>query len=289
MKYVFNVFFCGFILFTNFCSAQVTPHQETNDLLDSLYIEEFESKGKRAKLLHAEPLYIDLIRDLGAHKGEKEWNVGYGMLDNRSYDRIEALVEYEWAPMDRLGLEIELPFSIYTTRQEGSQNEDTPQSKLNSLKLAGQYTLLVNEKYKTSMALGYIHEFELAPFKDYGRGSVWQGNVFNPFLVVAKRFYENWHSLIYTGPRIERLFDQRTKVDYDINTNFHYMITGTRNFVGLEFNKSFGKGDFDMTIRPQMRLGISENLMIGIVAGIPVNRENQGFSSFFRVIYEPGH
>jgi hypothetical protein len=44
-----------------------------------------------------------------------------------------------------------------------------------------------------------------------------------------------------------------------------------------------------MTIRPQMRVGIAENLLVGIVTGIPVNRENQRFSTFLRLIYEPGH
>jgi hypothetical protein len=48
-------------------------------------------------------------------------------------------------------------------------------------------------------------------------------------------------------------------------------------------------GDFDMTIRPQMRLGIAENFLVGIVGGIPVNRENERFSMFTRLIWEPGH
>jgi hypothetical protein len=82
-------------------------------ILDSLYILEVEEVREPAKLLHAEPLYIDLIRDLGARKGEKEWNVGLGLIDNNNYDKYEALVEYEFAPIDRLGLEIELPFSFY--------------------------------------------------------------------------------------------------------------------------------------------------------------------------------
>jgi hypothetical protein len=65
------------------------------------------------------------------------------------------------------------------------------------------------------------------------------------------------------------------------------MITGTRNFIGVEFNKTLDGGDFDMTIRPQMRLGIADDLLIGIVAGIPVSRENERFSSFLRLIWEP--
>jgi hypothetical protein len=76
---------------------------------------------------------------------------------------------------------------------------------------------------------------------------------------------------------------------YDVNISFHYMITGTRNFIGIEFNKTFDHNDFDMTVRPQMRLGIADDLMIGIVAGVPVNRENERFSSFIRLIWEPKH
>lgn len=67
------------------------------------------------------------------------------------------------------------------------------------------------------------------------------------------------------------------------------MISGTRNFIGVEFNKTLDGGDFDMTIRPQMRLGIADNLLVGIVTGIPVAQENERFSTFLRLIWEPSH
>uniref|UniRef100_UPI00404A6FC9 hypothetical protein n=1 Tax=Flavobacterium sp. TaxID=239 RepID=UPI00404A6FC9 len=67
------------------------------------------------------------------------------------------------------------------------------------------------------------------------------------------------------------------------------MIPGTRNFIGIEGNKTFDSANFDMTIRPQMRLGIADNLLIGIVAGIPVSRKNERLSSFVRLILEPKH
>jgi hypothetical protein len=38
-----------------------------------------------------------------------------------------------------------------------------------------------------------------------------------------------------------------------------------------------------------MRVVITDNLLVGIVTGIPINRENQRFSSFLRLIYEPSH
>ncbi|MGA1278641.1 MAG: hypothetical protein ACO30P_09510, partial [Candidatus Kapaibacteriota bacterium] len=54
-------------------SAQDFDHEQTDDQKDSTYIDEVEDKYPIDKVLHAEPLFIDLIRDLGARKGEKEW------------------------------------------------------------------------------------------------------------------------------------------------------------------------------------------------------------------------
>ncbi|MGB5818163.1 MAG: HAEPLYID family protein [Saonia sp.] len=261
--------------------------EKTKQIKDSLYIEEIESHKEPLKILHAEPLYIDLIRDLGARKGEKEWNIGFGITDKNVFDEYEALIEYEWAPVDRLGLEVELPFSIFYSKGE---NGNAPASKLNSLKLAGQYTFLVSERWNTSLALGYIHEFELTEFNNYGKEDLFTGNVYNPFFVAAKRWGSNIHSLLYTGPRfIQHFADNSLDIQWQVNTNLHYMITVTRNFIGIEFNKEFMDGEFDMTMRPQMRVGIADNLLIGIVTGIPISRENERFSTFLRLIYEPGH
>ena len=284
MKNTFLTYISLLLLFSNKAFAQ-TDSPKT--MKDSLYIQEVEDKHEPAKVLHAEPLYIDLIRDLGARKGEKEWNVGLGLTDNENYDEYEALIEYEWAPVNRLGLEIELPFTLYYPTGE---NGNAPGSRLNSLKLAAQYSFLVSEKHKTSLALGYIHEFEMIEFDAYGEESLFKGNIFNPFFIAAKRWGNNFHTLLYTGPAIERLSEGgATSTSWEINSNVHYMITGTRNFLGIEFNKTVEGGDFDMIIRPQMRVGIADNLLIGIVTGIPINRENQRLSSFLRLIYEPGH
>ncbi|MCC4213061.1 HAEPLYID family protein [Leeuwenhoekiella parthenopeia] len=262
--------------------------QITNTKKDSIYIQQVEDHKEPDKVLHAEPLYIDLIRDLGARKGEKEWNLGLGLTDNLKFDAYEALIEYEWAPIDRLGFEVELPFTFYSP-QSGVNRDSIPSNSLNSIKIATQWSFFVNEQMATSMAIGYINEFELSDFREFGSPFI-KGNIYNPFFIVAKRWGNNFHSLVYTGPMIEQNFSTNTfHTTYDINTSFHYMITGTRNFIGVEFNKTFDYGAFDMTIRPQMRLGIVENLLIGIVAGIPVSKENERLSSFVRLIWEPKH
>ncbi len=276
------------VLFLLLLTSSYSIAQITNFEKDSLYIEQVENLKKPDKVLHAEPLYIDLIRDLGARKGEKEWNVGFGLTDNLKFDSYEVLIEYEWAPINRLGLEIELPFTFYSGIN-GSEKGAIPSDHLNGLKMAAQWSFLVNEAWATSMAIGYINELEFTEFEHFGRPLI-KGNVYNPFLVMAKRWGQNVHSLIYTGPVVEQHFKTKEwHARYEINSNFHYMISGTRNFIGLEFNKVIKPGDFGMTIRPQMRVGIADNLLVGIVAGVPVSRYNERLSSFVRLIWEPKH
>ena len=210
-----------FLLFSLALSASSQDKTE-KDIIDSLFIQEVENSHKTDKVLHAEPLFIDLIRDLGARKGEKEWNLGFGLTDNNVYDQYLALVEYEWAPINRLGLEVELPFSFYYPYASGA---NAPSSKLNSIKLAAQYSFYVSEVHKTSMALGYIHEFEMVEFDRYKKGSLFHGHLFNPFFVAAKRWGSNYHTLLYTGPSIiQHRTHRSTETTWQINSNFHYMI-----------------------------------------------------------------
>lgn len=284
--------FLGTALLCGAFSVGYAQQPDSTDLInsaaDSLYILEVEGDYP-VKVLHAEPLYIDLIRDLGARKGEKEWNLGFGIIDNQKFDEYEALVEYEWAPVDRLGLEVELPFSIYYP-VNGMSPDSIPATRLNSLKLAAQYSFFVSDKYNTSMAIGYLHEFEFVPFRDFSEETIYSGNVYSPFFIAAKRWGQNFHSLVYTGPMIFQHFNGGgTETVWQMNSSMHYMIPGTRNFLGVEFNKEVYENDFDMVIRPQMRLGIADNLLVGIVTGIPISRENERFSSFIRLVYEPGH
>lgn len=278
----------GVFLLSLFAVTQLSLAQLTDSEKDSLYIESIENTKTPAKVLHAEPLYIDLIRDLGARKGEKEWNFGLGLSDNLEFDSYEALIEYEWAPIDRLGLEVELPFTIYSGTAN-STNAGGLNSGLNSLKLAAQYTYYVNEKKSISAAIGYIHEFELSYALNQSN-SLFRGNRYNPFMIVAKRWGNNFHSLVYTGPAVEHTFlTDQWKTSYEINSNLHYMISGTRNFLGVEVNKSIENGHWETTLRPQMRLGISENLLIGIVTAIPLSRESERLGTFARIIWEPKH
>ncbi len=260
------------------------------------YENEEEDPQLPAKVLHAEPLFIDLIRDLGARKGEKEWNVGAALVDRGQFDSYEFLVEYEWAVKDRWGLEVEVPVSIFTQSHYAGASDITtprpkkPSNRVESLKFATQYTFLVSERRQASLALGAITELEFTDLDVIQLNNTFQGVLFNPFFIGAKRLGPNWHSLIYTGPRLLSHFGHSgLDLSYEINSNVHYMIPGTRNFVGMEINKELAEGHLYATLRPQMRLTIQDNLLVGIVSGIPLNKENERLSAFLRLIYEPGH
>ncbi len=268
--------------------AQTTPTEPNqNQQLDIEYIDEVEQK-KPFKNLHAEPLYIDLIRDLGARKGEREWNIAGGLTDQQDFDKYELLAEYEWAPINRLGLEVEVPLTFYTPNAQSDNIK--PSHRVEGLKTAIQWSFLVHEKTKLSMALGYLNEIQFTDLNSIAFRNLFKGNSFNPFLVMAKRWGNNFHSLIYTGPIIEQEFGHKGLQNvFAINTSFHYMIKGTRNFIGVEFNKEIEQNDFDMVIRPQMRVAIAENIIVGIVGGIPISKKNERLSTFLRLIYEPSH
>lgn len=273
---------CGVV----FCFVQPLYAQQYQ-ADDSLHFA--TDKSLRPKVLHAEPLFIDLIRDLGARKGEREWNVGAANVDRLRFDRYEALIEYEWAPRDRLGLEVELPMTFYAP-VPSNLDATKPSNRIESLKLAAQWSFLVSQKHRASMALGYINEFEMVDLKRIRNDALFTGNVFNPFVVAAKRLGTNWHSLIYTGPAFTYHFrDANWDREYELHLNFHYMIPNSRNFVGIEVNAYFASAGNDLWLRPQMRLSINKNLLVGIVSGIPIRNPDEGLSSFIRFIYEPPH
>lgn len=271
-------------------SVQDSIRHRLNLMRDTAFIREVQDvPGKPDKVLHAEPLFVDLIRDLGARKGEAEWNVAYGMTDVTSFTRYDGLIEYEFAPANRLGLEIEMPFSIHQNNLSDSTYA-VPSDRINGLKTAFQYSFFVSEKYKASAALGYIHEFEFPDLDQYRRERFYKGNVYSPFLVVAKRWGNQLHSLVYTGPRWIQEFKQpQWAFEYSTNTSLHYMLSGTRNFVGIEINKNLSSNGFSTVLRPQMRLAVTDHFLIGIVTGIPTRAGKERLSTFVRLIYEPGH
>lgn len=231
-----------------------------------------ENPGKRQlKLKHAEPLYVDLIRDLGARKGEKEWNMGWGMKNEKTYTLHSGFVEYEFCPWNRLGLEVEVPFSFYQAKME----KEKPLQAIHGIRLAAQYTFFVKGKQRLSAAFGYIYEMEM-PFS--------RGHSHSPFLVVAKRWGTSFHSLLYTGPVFHYASLHRDPA-FQVNASFHYAPDDGTAFFGLEVNEVIGNSSHSLLLRPQVKVKLSGSSSLGIAGSIPLIAE-EGVGFLLRFIYE---
>lgn len=244
-----------------------------------------QTDTKPDKVSHAEPLYLDLVRDLGARKGEKEINFGADFTNITNYKRHAFLVEYEFAPINRLGFEVEADLSFF---KRTNPNSEIPNHKLECLRLSSQYSFFVSSKLKTSLAVGYTQIIEFTEFKNYGKTNFLTGTVYNPFFVAAKRWGNSFHTLSYISPLLEHDFARNAiHLNLQVNTSFHYVIPQTKHFIGVELNKEINEGKFELTVRPQVKMKLTSKLAVGVVTGIPVNKHNESYSSFVRIIYEP--
>lgn len=238
------------------------------------------------KIKHAEPMYNDIVRDLGALKGEKEINIGYEIEKNATYGTQGGFIEYEFAPVNRLAIELEIPFQFKRTVYREDVDDPAPRNKIKGIKPALQYTFLVNKQARLSMAAGAIYELHLHSFPSVRNDlGVLKGNSFNPFLIVAKRWGSHLHTMIYTGPEFYQDFDShQQETAYLLNISMHYMLGS--NFLGIEMNQEYGGHDIVTILRPQAKVQLEKQLAIGIASGIPIAHQTSGYSFLARLIYE---
>lgn len=237
------------------------------------------------KVNHAEPLFLDLVRDLGARKGEKEINIGADFIKGKRYNEQAYLIEYEFAPINRLGIEVEADIAIFT--RNGKHTEGIPQNKWEALRLSSQYSFFVSTEINTTLAVGYTQIIEMADFEHYGKDRLITGTAFNPYFIAAKRWGANLHSLLYISPIISQHFETKHwSSRFQVNASMHYVFNRTKHFIGIELNQETFSNSYELTVRPQVKFKMSSRLAIGAVLGIPIHHTQQQVSSFVRVIYE---
>lgn len=230
------------------------------------------------KVSHAEPIYFDLIRDLGARKGERELNVGMGLADHKTHSEYSYLVEYEFAPVNRLGLEVEVPLAFTYNHSQTKDSSQKPSNGIEGIKAAMQYSFFVSQKWNTTMAVGYIFERGLAHHN--------QVNAHNPFFIIAKRWGRQFHSLLYAGPLFERSSSEGVTTATLINASIHYMVPGTKNFIGVEANDELRGKTNIMIVRPQLKMALSPISSVGLSVGISTSHTEHYVNFLVRWIYE---
>lgn len=245
-----------------------------------------EQANKPLKLKHAEPLYMDLIRDLGARKGEKEINLGLNYAGDDGYSELGGFMEYEFAVANRWGMEVEADLSFYNIYHE-MQAADVPHNRIESLKWANQFTFLVSAKWQTSMAIALIHEFRFHSFNSIRQQHrLMKGTAENAVLIMAKRWGKHIHSLIYTGP--EWFFSSGTVNDYlgyQLHSSVHYVWRGG-HFVGIECNQEKDQIGWQTVFHPQVKFSITNEFAIGLVTGVPLGNATENISFMTRLVWE---
>lgn len=238
------------------------------------------------KVQHAEPLYMDLIRDLGARRGERELNIGGGFQTTTPYTSYSGFVEYEFAPFNRVGMEIELPFEFYQAQTLDRNTANIPKNRLEGLKLSTQYTFLVIPEKQLSMAVGYTNQFIFHSFQTlYNENKLAKGNLYSPFFIAAKKWKNNIHTMLIGGPLYEQLFSSaKNSFGYQIHASIFYTFL-KGNFVGFEINHMYLNDCYSTVIHPQIKFKICSGMAIGLVTAVPINATYQP-SAFFRFIYE---
>lgn len=214
-----------------------------------------------------EPLVFDLVRPLGARRGEIEVNtLGIVPLNRRlgttsrtSNDKLgqvplsENTSDVEWAPeiefalWDGFAVEFEFPF-------EGA--------RLEALKMGVQWTL------GTAFEHRYIHGFQgLVERTLHSTTTSWTG-----LYLAGMRFNPKWSLLGMwgmsheTGAGMEEEGGDRTQ--FLQNVTLFYNITDSVH-LGLETNYGLSTyGDSILLLMPQLQFGLGKNLSVQLGGGV---------------------
>jgi hypothetical protein len=235
---------------------------------------------------HISPVFDDLTTDLGARRMENELNAnfGYRRYRNRSSELLSQL-EYEIAPVNDLGVEVLIPYTAYFNFQ--GEEIDRPRNRFEFLQLTAQYTFLKAPAPKISLALGFRSILETQDPRRTDNDDLSLATVTHePFLITAKNWNDRSFLLLIAGVQfIEEVQDGERSVAIPITTAFHQKIGSSDHVAGVEFNKSFEDGEFEMYVRPQVIFTFKEDYTAGLACGIPVELPEEKWHLFLRLAY----
>ncbi|CAN5297309.1 hypothetical protein BH23BAC1_BH23BAC1_48230 [soil metagenome] len=245
-----------------------------------------EEEDPRPKIKHADPVFEDLTTELGARRGENELNINFGYRKLRENHHVFlSQLEYEIAPINNLGIEVLLPYTMYFNNQ--LDERDRPGNRMEFLQWGTQYTFHTSAKRKISMALAFRNILETQDPNQTDRNFSLATVSYNPFLIFANNWQDKYFFLASGGFQVhQEVVERQWGLEFPLNTAFHYNFSERDHFVGVEFNKIFEEGEFEMFIRPQVIFQVFEDYIVGISFGIPVNMPDVKWTTFLRLAYE---
>lgn len=112
--------------------------------------------GSPPAIEHADPVFNDFNTDLGAKKGTGQINLNFGYQNmTEHHHELLSQLEFEYAPVDNLGLELLLPYNVYF--DNGLSLVERPGNKLEFLQWSAQFTFLTSYSDGISMAIVFTN------------------------------------------------------------------------------------------------------------------------------------
>ena len=213
-----------------------------------------------------EPLMFDLVRGLGADKGELEVNALADFpINNISAREVEWAPEVEYAIFDGFAVELELPFENF---------------ELEAIKVAVQWTIGQSKNNK------YIHGLQVIG------ETMLHDNIteFSFLYVPAYRFNETWSMLGLFGVMLEVGSDAPEKKETILLNASIFADINEQTVFGLELNNTDptlqGRDDNDMSflILPQVHYEFESGLAFQFGIGPRFEDSGTEASAVLRVI-----
>lgn len=221
-----------------------------------------DRRAEMRRIQIPEPMVFDLVRGLGARRGELEVNTLFQM-PYRDGDAREVLwaPEIEYAVADGLALEFELPF-------EGTH--------LEALKLAAQAT------FPTRRFQRFLHGVQLIVERQTEE-HVWETTL---LYVPGIQWNETFSTLAMVGAQLTAGTDVEDGIELIANLSL-FADVGPRTTVGLEANYASGleRSDEHLLLMPQIHQELGSHWMLQAGVGARMTRSDAQPELAARIIY----
>jgi len=110
------------------------------------------------------------------------------------------------------------------------------------------------------------------------------------FLVFGKNWRDRFFLLFLDGPELIHTGTPTNgvgaRLQFNMNSNFHYGFSKKDNYIGLETNKSIQDGARELYICPELILDGGKDFIFGLVIGFPMGKKGEKINVFLRFAYE---
>lgn len=208
-----------------------------------------------------EPMVFDLVRPLGAKRGEAEINALAIIPMNRRTGVAEWAPEVEFAIADGIALEFELPFDEWT---------------LQTYKMAGQVTF--GKTFNDS----FIHGAQ--SIVEYRKGDQkWETAL---LYLAGIQFDDTWSMLSMIGIRTVIGGDDRSERTERLFNLSLFKHVGDYTTLGVETNSAVDlAGTSEFRLMPQVHHELRDHIMLQFGAGYLLKRKETVPEFAFRLIY----